>query len=54
MICLNSIQKWAKFGDERGKKAGPDLSTTSIDQQIFLKLSTTGKVCEVIFNSFGF
>ncbi|PKY42923.1 translation initiation factor eIF3g [Rhizophagus irregularis] len=44
-------KKWAKFGDERGKKAGPDLSTTSIDQQIFLKLSTTGKHAESIEES---
>jgi len=39
-------KKWAKFGEERGKKAGPDLSTTSIGEQIFLKLSTTGKHSE--------
>ncbi|CAG8455790.1 11088_t:CDS:2 [Diversispora eburnea] len=36
-------KKWVKFGDERGKKVGPDLSTTSIGEQIYLKLSSTGK-----------
>ncbi|CAG8689403.1 371_t:CDS:2, partial [Acaulospora colombiana] len=41
-------KKWAKFGDERGKKVGPDLSTTSIGEQIYLKLSSTGKHSENI------
>ncbi|RIA92479.1 eukaryotic translation initiation factor 3 subunit G-domain-containing protein, partial [Glomus cerebriforme] len=44
-------KKWAKFGDERGKKVGPDLSTTSIGEQIFLKLSTTGKHTESVEES---
>uniref|UniRef100_A0A1D1ZIK5 Eukaryotic translation initiation factor 3 subunit G n=1 Tax=Anthurium amnicola TaxID=1678845 RepID=A0A1D1ZIK5_9ARAE len=44
-------KKWAKFGEERGKKAGPDLSTTSIGEQIFLKLSTTGKHTETVEES---
>ncbi|CAG8803890.1 14301_t:CDS:2, partial [Cetraspora pellucida] len=39
-------KKWAKFGEERGKKVGPDLSTTSIGEQVFLKLSTNGKHTE--------
>lgn len=38
-------KKWAKFGEEKGKKAGPDLSTTTIGENIPLKLgSATGKV----------
>ncbi|CAG8497045.1 1897_t:CDS:2 [Racocetra fulgida] len=37
------VKKWSKFGEERGKKVGPDLSTTSIGEQVFLKLSTNGK-----------
>ncbi|CAG8594033.1 10766_t:CDS:2 [Acaulospora morrowiae] len=41
-------KKWAKFGEERGKKVGPDLSTTSIGEQIYLKLSSTGKHAENI------
>ncbi|CAG8685504.1 15749_t:CDS:2, partial [Funneliformis caledonium] len=49
--CVNKAvaerKKWAKFGDERGKKVGPDLSTTSIGEQIFLKLSSTGKHSEL-------
>ncbi|CAG8498874.1 20320_t:CDS:2 [Gigaspora rosea] len=39
-------KKWAKFGEERGKKVGPDLSTTSIGEQIFLKLSSNFKNAE--------
>ncbi|KAI8350369.1 eukaryotic translation initiation factor 3 subunit G-domain-containing protein [Blakeslea trispora] len=40
-------KKWAKFGEEAGKKAGPDLSTTTIGENIPLKLgSTTGKTAE--------
>lgn len=38
-------KKWAKFGEEEGRKAGPDLSTTTIGENIPLKLkSNTGKV----------
>ncbi|KAG9286393.1 hypothetical protein G9A89_014559 [Geosiphon pyriformis] len=40
-------KKWAKFGEESGKKVGPDMSTTSISEQVYLKLSTTGKQAEV-------
>ncbi|CAG8521460.1 13086_t:CDS:2 [Ambispora gerdemannii] len=40
-------KKWEKFGEEKGKKDGPDLSTTSVSEQVFLKLSTTGKQTEV-------
>ncbi|CAG8599591.1 15296_t:CDS:2 [Dentiscutata erythropus] len=39
-------KKWAKFGEERGKKVGPDLSTTSIGEQVFLKLSSNFKQAE--------
>ncbi|OBZ90358.1 Eukaryotic translation initiation factor 3 subunit G [Choanephora cucurbitarum] len=42
-------KKWAKFGEEAGKKAGPDLSTTTIGENIPLKLgSTTGKSAEAV------
>lgn len=38
-------KKWTKFGEEEGRKAGPDLSTTTIGENIPLKLkSNTGKV----------
>ncbi|KAI8637619.1 eukaryotic translation initiation factor 3 subunit G-domain-containing protein [Parasitella parasitica] len=40
-------KKWAKFGEEKGNKAGPDLSTTTIGENIPLKLgSSTGKTVE--------
>ncbi|KAJ9065405.1 translation initiation factor eIF3 subunit g [Entomophthora muscae] len=32
-------KKWAKFGDEKGSAPGPNLQTTSVGEQIFLKLS---------------
>lgn len=38
-------KKWAKFGEEQGNKPGPDLSTTTIGENIPLKLgSIAGKV----------
>ncbi|KAI9276276.1 eukaryotic translation initiation factor 3 subunit G-domain-containing protein [Sporodiniella umbellata] len=40
-------KKWKKFGMEEGRKAGPDLSTTTIGENIPLKLkSSTGKDAE--------
>lgn len=43
-------KKWVKFGDETGNKPGPDLSTTTIGENIPLKLgSTTGKVNGYIY-----
>ncbi|KAG2199057.1 hypothetical protein INT46_007253 [Mucor plumbeus] len=42
-------KKWAKFGEEKGKKAGPDLSTTTIGENIPLKLgSNTGKNVDTV------
>ncbi|KAL1916794.1 uncharacterized protein VTP21DRAFT_5498 [Calcarisporiella thermophila] len=32
-------KKWAKFGQEAGKQPGPDLSTTTVGENIALKLS---------------
>ncbi|ORX53983.1 translation initiation factor 3, RNA-binding subunit [Hesseltinella vesiculosa] len=41
-------KKWAKFGEEQGNKPGPDVSTTTIGENIPLKLgSSTGKSVEV-------
>ena len=37
-------RSWKKFGKERGKQAGPDLSTTTVDSAITLKLSAGNKV----------
>ncbi|KAI8336129.1 eukaryotic translation initiation factor 3 subunit G-domain-containing protein [Chlamydoabsidia padenii] len=40
-------KKWAKFGEEQGNKPGPDMSTTTIGENIPLKLgSKTGKSAE--------
>ncbi|ORZ26222.1 eukaryotic translation initiation factor 3 subunit G-domain-containing protein [Absidia repens] len=40
-------KKWAKFGEEQGNKPGPDLSTTTIGENIPLKLgSKAGKSVE--------
>ncbi|KAG2220285.1 hypothetical protein INT45_009900 [Circinella minor] len=42
-------KKWAKFGEEEGNKPGPDLSTTTIGENIPLKLgSTTGKNVDTV------
>ncbi|CDS12438.1 hypothetical protein LRAMOSA04632 [Lichtheimia ramosa] len=42
-------KKWVKFGDETGNKPGPDLSTTTIGENIPLKLgSTTGKSVDTV------
>ncbi|CAO3704083.1 unnamed protein product [Rhizopus stolonifer] len=42
-------KKWTKFGEEEGRKAGPDLSTTTIGENIPLKLkSNTGKDVEAV------
>ncbi|SJL03492.1 related to TIF35-translation initiation factor eIF3 subunit [Armillaria ostoyae] len=36
-------QKWAKFGQERGNKAGPDRATTTVGENVGLKLSVGNK-----------
>ncbi|KAI9263118.1 eukaryotic translation initiation factor 3 subunit G-domain-containing protein [Phascolomyces articulosus] len=42
-------KKWAKFGEEEGNKPGPDLSTTTIGENIPLKLgSTAGKSVDTV------
>ncbi|CEG69608.1 Putative Eukaryotic translation initiation factor 3 subunit G [Rhizopus microsporus] len=42
-------KKWTKFGEEEGRKPGPDLSTTTIGENIPLKLkSTVGKNVEAV------
>lgn len=38
-------KNWAKFGRERGNKPGPDRSTTTVGENIQLKLSAGNKVC---------
>lgn len=39
-------RKWAKYGQETGKSAGPDLSTTQIGEPVQLKLSFNLKEAE--------
>ncbi|KAG0251327.1 translation initiation factor eIF3 subunit g [Actinomortierella ambigua] len=39
-------KKWAKFGKERGNKPGPDPATTTVGENIKLKLSSTGQVVQ--------
>ncbi|KAL0090089.1 eukaryotic translation initiation factor 3 subunit G-domain-containing protein [Phycomyces blakesleeanus] len=42
-------KKWSKFGDEEGNKPGPDMATTTIGENIPLKLgSNTGKNVEAV------
>ena len=37
-------KSWAKFGQEKGNKAGPDRATTTVGEAIGLKLSAGHKV----------
>ncbi|KAI9302476.1 eukaryotic translation initiation factor 3 subunit G-domain-containing protein [Cunninghamella echinulata] len=39
-------KKWAKFGEEEGNKPGPDLSTTTIGENIPLKLGSKSSKSE--------
>ena len=38
-------KKWAKFGKERGNKEGPDRATTTVGENVVLKLTAGNKVC---------
>jgi len=40
-------KRWSKFGDEQGKKPGLDMSTTTIGENVHLKLSAGTKHIEV-------
>ncbi len=37
-------QKWNKFGLEKGNKAGPDRATTTVGENVALKISAGNKV----------
>lgn len=37
-------KKWAKFGKEKGNKEGPDHATTTVGENVALKLSAGNKV----------
>ncbi|KAH9946474.1 translation initiation factor 3 RNA-binding subunit [Amylocystis lapponica] len=39
-------QNWAKFGQEKGNKAGPDRATTTVGENVSLKLSAGNKSSE--------
>jgi len=39
-------QKWAKFGQEKGNKPGPDRATTTVGENVSLKLSVGHKIQE--------
>ncbi|KAL5476884.1 TIF35 [Sanghuangporus weigelae] len=39
-------KNWAKFGQEKGKKAGPDRATTTVGENVVLKLSPGNKSSE--------
>jgi translation initiation factor 3 subunit G len=36
--------KWAKFGKEKGKAAGPDRATTTVGENVALKITAGNKV----------
>jgi translation initiation factor 3 subunit G len=36
--------QWAKFGKERGNKPGPDRATTTVAENVVLKLTPGNKV----------
>lgn len=37
-------KNWAKFGQEKGNKPGPDRATTTVGENVALKLSAGNKV----------
>ncbi|KAG6841402.1 hypothetical protein C0991_011566 [Blastosporella zonata] len=39
-------KKWAKFGAEKGREAGPDRATTTVGENVTLKLSAGNKAGE--------
>ncbi|KAG1888749.1 eukaryotic translation initiation factor 3 subunit G-domain-containing protein [Suillus subluteus] len=39
-------KKWAKFGKERGNKEGPDRATTTVGENVVLKISAGNKSSE--------
>ncbi|KAI8054534.1 eukaryotic translation initiation factor 3 subunit G-domain-containing protein [Syncephalis plumigaleata] len=39
-------KQWEKFGEEKNKPPGPDVTTTVVGEKVFLKLSTTGTSLE--------
>jgi translation initiation factor 3 subunit G len=44
-------QKWAKFGQERGNKPGPDRATTTVGENVTLTISAGNKVRFIFSNN---
>ena len=42
-------KNWAKFGQERGNKPGPDRATTTVGENVTLKLSAGNKVSRLFW-----
>jgi translation initiation factor 3 subunit G len=42
-------KKWSKFGQEKGKQAGPDKATTTVGENVALKLSVGNKVRQSLY-----
>ncbi|KIM38380.1 hypothetical protein M413DRAFT_30212 [Hebeloma cylindrosporum] len=45
-IAVAERQKWAKFGQEKGSKPGPDRATTTVGENVTLKLTAGNKQSE--------
>ncbi|EFI26731.1 translation initiation factor eIF3g [Coprinopsis cinerea okayama7 len=45
-LTVAERQKWAKFGQERGNKPGPDRATTTVGENVTLKISAGNKQSE--------
>ncbi|KAG0224739.1 translation initiation factor eIF3 subunit g [Mortierella sp. GBA43] len=41
-------KKWPKFGKEKGNRPGPDSATTTVGDNIRLKLSSTGQIVQEV------
>jgi translation initiation factor 3 subunit G len=47
-------KQWAKFGQEKGNKPGPDRATTTVGEEVRLKITAGNKVrslLQVLFTS---
>lgn len=42
-------KNWAKFGQEKGNKPGPDRATTTVGENVMLKLSAGNKVSGLLY-----
>lgn len=44
-------KNWAKFGQEKGSKPGPDRATTTVGENVALKLSAGNKVSRLFLSA---